>query len=661
MSDSLDPVDVFREEARDLLVELERCLIGLGTTPDDQSLVDAAFRSLHTIKGSGSMFDLAELTTFAHDLETVFVRIRDSRSPVSQEIVDLTLEAVDHLSLLVDGGTETAGQRAEASRIVAELHALTGTDEVDQPDAAGPSDSTDTGRIDTGVYRIEYQPSRETFLVGTNPLALLAEVRELGECTVVGSLAELPSLDDFDPQRCYFRWSISVKGAVAKSALEDVFMFVDPDSSVTIVEVDQPRDLPAPGLPPRDDVAVPEAAPGAAPEEAAGAGSVITAGASSIKVRTDRLDRLVNLVGELVSLQAQVTLRASQLGDRQMAAHAEQLERLVREARGLSMEMHMVPVESLFAPFRRHVRTLAGELGREVSLQITGNDTELDRNVVEQLRDPLLHIVRNAIDHGIEAPDLRTERGKGRAGMLRLSADYSGAMVRIRVEDDGAGLDTGRIRARAEERGIIEAGSHLSTTELQELLFAPGFSTAATATAVSGRGVGMDVVRRNVEALSGTVSLSSVEGEGTTVELRIPLTLAIVEGLLAEAGGQLFLVKLEYIRECVDGSISQGRSSGDMLDFRGAVVPLLDLARFFGIGDDSRSREERAIIVVDAGDQRVGLVVDRLLGNHQSVVKSLGRLLAGIDGVSGAIFLSDGSPALMLDVERVVRHARGAR
>jgi two-component system chemotaxis sensor kinase CheA len=651
MSDTLDPVEVFREEARDLLIQLEHCLVGLGSTPGDQSLVDAAFRSLHTIKGSGSMFDLTELTSFAHDLETAFVRIRDSRAPVSQEIVDLTLEAVDHLSLLVDGGTETPAQRAEAARIVADLHALTGIEAAAGSPGIGGGGAygeTGAGSTGTGVYQIEYRPSLETFVVGTNPLALLAELRELGECSVSGSLEQLPTFDDFDPQRCYFSWSISVGGGVERSALEDVFMFVDPDSSVVISEVDESPDTGS----------RPEIVAEQTQDESVGVVTTTVTGASSIKVRTDRLDRLVNLVGELVSLQAQVTLRASQLADREMAAHAEQLERLVREARGLSMEMHMVPVESLFAPFRRHVRTLAGELGREVALQITGNDTELDRNVVEQLRDPLLHIVRNAIDHGIEAPDVRNERGKPRAGVLRLAADYSGAMVRIRVEDDGAGLDPDRIRARAEERGIIEAGAPLSTAELQELLFAPGFSTAETATAVSGRGVGMDVVRRNVEALSGAVSLSSIHGEGTTVELRIPLTLAIVEGLLAEAGGQLFLVKLEYIRECVDGSVSQGRSSGDMLDFRGAVVPLLDLALFFGIGDESRAPGERAIIVVDAGDQRVGLVVDRLLGNHQSVVKSLGRLLAGVDGVSGAIFLSDGSPALMLDVERVVRHAR---
>jgi two-component system chemotaxis sensor kinase CheA len=662
MVNDVDPVEVFREEARDLLVDLERCLVGLGSTPDDQSLVDAAFRSLHTIKGSGSMFGLVELTGFAHDLETAFVRIRESRAPVSQEIIDLALEAVDHLSLLVDGGTGTEGQRTEASRIVADLHALTGVDVTGERGGDGSSDRYDDrkggGANDPGAYRIEYHPSPETFVVGTNPLALLAELHELGECTVVGSLEHLPSLEEFDPHRCYLRWSISLEGEVERSAVENVFMFIDPDSRVHISAVDEPR----------SGGSVAATDPGALPStrssfpgdtENAERTSTNGSGVSSIKVRTDRLDRLVNLVGELVSLQAQVTLRASQLADRQMAAHAEQLERLVREARGLSMEMHMVPVESLFAPFRRHVRTLAGELGREVSLRITGNDTELDRNVVEQLRDPLLHIVRNAIDHGIEAPDVRTERGKPRAGVLGLSADYSGAMVRIRVEDDGMGLDPDRIRRRAEERGIIEAGTSLSTTELHELLFAPGFSTAATATNVSGRGVGMDVVRRNVEALSGAVSVSSVPGYGTTVELRIPLTLAIVEGLLAEAGGQLFLIKLEYIRECVDVTQSQGRSTGNILDFRGAVVPLLDLGRFFGVESDSASRKERAIIVVDAGDQRVGLIVDRLLGNHQSVVKSLGRLLAGIDGISGAIFLSDGTPALMLDVERVVGHARG--
>jgi len=669
VGESHDPVDVFREEAHELLQQFEESVVGLGDEPDNREFLDAAFRALHTIKGSGSMFDLTDLTEFAHDMETAFAALRDSGQSAPRRVVDLALEAVDHLERLIDGGASDPDRQNHAALVVDELRHLTGVDE--EPASAAPPRTGAGDSPEVTTIRGTYVPSASTFLVGTNPISLISELGSLGALELSGSVAAIPGWAAFDPQACYLRWEFAVTGQVAPQDVGDVFMFIDADSRVELEGDDTDsatgRDS---GAAIDSDAAITDgdsadrgtsdpATEGVADAPGSGSGGAATnprgTGAQSIKVRTDRLDRMVNLVGEMVSLQAQITLRAEQLGDRLMAAHAEQLERLVREARGLSMDMHMVPVDRLFAPFRRHVRALAAELGREVSLEVSGTDTELDRNVVEQLRDPLLHIVRNAIDHGIEPPDRREAAGKRRAGHLRLLADYSGAMVRIRVSDDGAGLNRERIRARAVERGIVAEGDHLTEDEILDLIFAPGFSTAETATAVSGRGVGMDVVRRNVEALSGAVTVRSTPGRGSTVELRIPLTLAIVEGLLAQVGDQLFLIKLEYIRECIDGRAAVRGGRREMIDFRGEVVPTLDLADFFGIAGDRD--DHRPIIVIEAGDQRVGLVVDSLLGNHQSVVKSLGRLLAGLEGVSGAVFLSDGTPGLMLDIERVVRRA----
>lgn len=657
MSDSHDPLEVFREEARELLQEFEDSVIGLGEDPGDRELVNAAFRALHTIKGSGAMFELEELAAFAHDLETAFVELRDSGAAVSQRIVDLALSATDFLAVLIDGGIPDDTLRASGRAIVAELHGITGV-HGDPPEGGGPGnespvppDAADAPR----AVRGRYEPSSATFLVGTNPIALISELRELGDLTLMGDVTRVPEWEDFDPESCYMRWDFELETDRSEQDIRDVFMFIDADS-VLALDGEDVGTAPSTGTSAASPPAIEAATPPAAPSDTAGTPATTSAveggGGATIKVRTDRLDRLVNLVGEMVSLQAQITLRATQLDDRLMQAHAEQLERLVRDARSLSMEMHMVPIERLFAPFRRTVRSLAAELGREAALEISGADTELDRNVVEQLRDPLLHIVRNAIDHGIESPEQRRAAGKAPVGRLRLMADYTGAMVRIRVQDDGAGLDAERIRARAVDRGIVDADETLTRDEVFRLIFAPGFSTAETATAVSGRGVGMDVVRRNIEALSGAVAVHSEPGAGTTVEMRIPLTLAIVEGLLAEVGDRLFLIKLEYIRECVDGAAATRGGQTGMIDFRGEVVPTLDLARYFGIGE---SEPDAPIIVIDASDRRLGLVVTRLLGNHQSVVKSLGKLLSGVEGISGVVFLSDGTPGLMLDVERVVR------
>lgn len=699
MSGSIDPQEVFREEARELLDELEKSLIGLENNPSDRSLIDTAFRALHTIKGSGTMFDLTELVSFAHDLESAFVTIRDEQQSVNQRIIDLTLAARDHLATLVEGAEVREEERTAAAALVEELRRSiggaampsAGDDEsaASAVDASTSGESREQGGESASLhrYRVEYRPSRRTFINGTNPLVLIQELKELGDVLVVGYSGEIPQLDEYDPELCYFAWDFLITTRESAQAVEDVFMFIDEESSLDVQEVEHGEyrrlgeilvdrgdithdelDALLAERPPLGEILVQEGVVSednvrSALEEQRWASRIDTSGraaqtvehVSSIKVRTDRLDHLVNLVGELVSLQAQVTLRANQLGDRQMAAHAEQLERLVRESRELSMELHMVPVETLFSPFRRLVRDLAKELGREVRLELEGTETELDKNVVESLRDPLLHIVRNSIDHGIEPPDVREQKGKPRAGRLTMRAGYTGALVSIRVEDDGGGINAKRVLERAIERGIVAPDAELSTEQIHDLVFSPGFSTAETATQVSGRGVGMDVVRRNIEDLNGAVTVTSEEGAGTAVELRIPLTLAIVEGLLAEVGDQYFLINLAYIRECIDGTAIGDTRKQNMFEFRGQIVPVVDLAEHFGIGS---ANPEDPVVVVQAGEEIVGLAVGALHDNHQSVVKSLGRMFSQVDGLSGAVFLGDGTPALMLDIERIVRKAR---
>lgn len=683
-----DPVDIFRDEARELLVALEHALIGLESDPDDAELIGSAFRALHTIKGSGSMFGLDDISQLAHSLEYAFVELREGRARVTHELIDQTLSGRDLLLELIGGAEMDGAMRARADGVVREMTRLVGLDDAGRG-APTPGAAKDVGPAAAASgprgIRVTYRPSPATFVNGTNPLGLLKELRDLGDATVIGYASTIPSLDTFDPLQCYFGWDVLLWTDAPSAAIDDVFMFADDLTRHEIVELEShehrrigdilvergaigPEDLdrliarrPPVGEMLVEEGAVAEESVRSALEEQRMAArsrpatpSSVGESSAAIRVPTERLDRLVNLVGEFVSLQAQMTSRVQLVEDRELASLTESLERLVREARELSMEMHMVPIETLFSPFRRLVRDLASELGKQVVLTVEGADTELDRNVVDALRDPLLHIVRNALDHGIEPPEERRAAGKEEQGTLTLRAGYTGALVTIAIVDDGRGIDPDRIRARAVERGLVAADAELSRDRIMSLVFEPGFSTAATATQVSGRGVGMDVVRRNVEALGGHVNLRSVTGRGSTIELRIPLTLAIVEGLLCRIAGQYFLVNLGYVAECIDAHASHVSLERGFFDFRGSVVPIVDLAEYYGL---DRAGDPGALVVVSNGQTRTALAVDELIGNHQSVVKSLGSMFSNRVGISGVVFLGDGTPALMVDVEELVRQA----
>ncbi len=381
-------------------------------------------------------------------------------------------------------------------------------------------------------------------------------------------------------------------------------------------------------------------------------------GSSTIKVQAAKLDELVNLVGEFVSLHASISMVADQKGDQDFKAAAEQMEGLIRQVRDLSIELHMVPIDLLFSGFRRLVRDLCSDLGKEVRLELEGTEAELDKNVVDALKDPLLHLIRNSIDHGIETPAERLAAAKDSTGTLKVSAYYAGAHGIIEITDDGAGLNIEWIKSKAVARGLIADGQDLSQEEIQALIFEPGFSTAENATNVSGRGVGMDVVKRNIENLGGGIRIWSELGRGTRIKIRIPLTLAIAEGLLARIGEGLYLINLAYIVECRDFGGRGGEDSGDqIIDFRGEIVPYLDLRRFFRL-PEAEHRNGGQIVVVAIEGRKVGLVVDDILDKCQSVIKSLGRVYERAQGVSGAIILGDGRPALMLDVDRLARVTR---
>ncbi|HTQ56992.1 MAG TPA: chemotaxis protein CheA [Bryobacteraceae bacterium] len=627
----------FQEEARELLAELEAALLEMDQNPDAET-VGRAFRALHTIKGSGAMFGFDQLAGFAHELETAFDRLRNGQLAVSSPLINLTLAAADQMkSMLEEAVGGTAADPERGRQILVELQRLMGSDGGTGSQTAAVSAPLRSGAEGPPrVWHVRFRPGPEVILHGTNPLLLLGELRELGNIQVKPDLSALPPLAELDPERCYTAWDVVLETGAAEDAIRDVFIFVQDECELQIEAV-AGRDGPQPK---------------AVPASRAAAGA-----ASSIRVSAEKVDRLVNLVGELVNVQARLSEISARRDDPEVRAISEQVDRLTAELRENSMSIRMLPLRTTFERFRRLVRDLGVELHKQADLALEGADTELDKTVIDQLNDPLVHLIRNSMDHGIETPEARRAAGKPPVATIRLSACYSGAQVLIRVSDDGRGLDAHAIRARAIERGLIDPAATLSEPDLFSLILAPGFSTAAQVTDVSGRGVGMDVVRRNVEALRGSIDIASKAGEGLSVTLRLPLTLAIIDGLLVRVGPTHFVLPLATSLECVELTRQdiQAAHGHRLASVRGETIPYIRLSEYFEMAVSPPERER--IMVVEAEDGHYGLVVDEVLGNHQTVIKNLGRLYRDVPMISGATILGNGTVALILDPHRLVENA----
>ena len=660
---ALDPADVFRQEAAELLDSLEVTLLDLGHDPDNRDLVDAAFRAMHTLKGSGAMFGFDRLAAFTHDFETAFDLVRQGKVAASQSLVQVALAARDHMRALIedpDGADAVIGRS-----ILDNLQVLVDPASAVPVAAPAPAASASVAPAPAAAARgwrlaIRFRP--DVLRNGTNPLALLDELRDLGPCTVRAVLGSVPVLDALDPKDLHIGWTVDLEGGCSRQAIDDVFVFSLDDMELDVTPLGAPA---APSPAPQASAAAPAPAPQAAAVEPAAAADTADERrdrprrgedrpSSSVRVPAERLDELMDRVGELVIAQARLSQLAHGRIDPNVKAVAEEIERLAAGLRDITMGIRMVPIGSLFARFRRLVHDLSRDLGKPVVLVTEGEDTELDKTMIERLADPLVHVIRNAVDHGLESPDRRAAAGKPAAGRIALTARHVGTQVLITVEDDGGGLDTKRIRAKAEERGLVAPGASLSDADIHQILFQPGFSTAQTVSALSGRGVGMDVVKRNIEAMRGTIDLSSEAGRGTQVTLRLPLTLAIIEGLLIRVGEGRYIVPLSAIEECIELPAGQdARSRGrDRLDVRGRLVPLLRLRDLFDA--EGAPDAHQKVIIVSVGDTRVGLVADAIVASHQTVIKSLSKLHADATMFSGATILGDGSAALILDVAQLV-------
>ncbi len=694
MSHAENHREAFREEAFELLVELESALLELEEHPEEKELIGRTFRAMHTIKGSGAMFGFTTISRFTHDVETVFDLVRNGMLPVSKTLIDNTLKACDLIRLMLDG--EDSVDDAAREELTAAFRNMTrAAGQADRETPSNPvtvkphtlSSSTET------VYRIRFVPAQEIFLTGTSPLMLLGELEQLGSCKTIAHLDKIPPIDELVPEHCYTYWDIILTTTREYNAIKDVFIFVQDDCELRIDVIASGASVPdAPTTKKLGEILVERgdlrqedmekmlssqkrfgeilvdsglASPSqieAALVEQQQIREVqqkmqVSEAAASIRVPSERLDNLVNLVGELVTVQARLSRTAGMRNDAQLSLLAEEVERLTSELRDNTLTIRMMPIGTCFSKFKRLVRDLAGELGKDVDMVTEGAETELDKTVIERLNDPLVHLIRNSMDHGIETPDARVIGGKPRQGTIRLTARHAGDNVTITIEDDGAGMNRDAIRAKAIEKGLIGAGAELADKDLYALIFAPGFSTAKKVTGVSGRGVGMDVVMRAIDSLRGTIDIDSHQGSGTTITIKLPLTLAIIESLLVRIADESFVMPLSLVEECIELTRDDvARANGrQLVTVRDRIIPYISLRESFALKGSIPDIEQ--VVITNVSGNRVGFVVDTVVGEHQTVIKSLGRAYRNVAGISGATILGDGNVALILDMPRLIKEA----
>lgn len=705
-----EALEMFIVECRELLEDMETSLLALEGAEEKTEMVNAIFRAAHTIKGSSGLFSLDHVVAFTHVVESVLDNVRGGKLELADKLVVLLLACCDHIGALVEAvaGGEHAGTPelvAQGAPLIAQLRTFLDTPKAEaRPASSGRNVPTaDTEKLEriqgntvnTDHWHISVRFGPDVLRNGMDPLSFIRYLGTMGQISAIETISDaLPDAAHMDPELCYLGFEMAFQTNVDKAAIEKVFEFVRDDCRLVIlpphsliseyiglINLQQGDSARLGDMLVRSGTLTPQeldmALNSQSDEPNKPIGTILVEQGSvqpevveaaltkqkqvkemgateskSIRVDADKLDQLINLVGELIIAGASVNLIAHRAHVVELTEATSKLATLVEEVRDSALQLRMVRIGATFSRFQRVVHDVSRDLGKDIRLEIDGEDTELDKTVVEKIGDPLMHLVRNSMDHGIESAEVRAARGKPVQGTLKLNAFHDSGAIVITVQDDGGGLKRDRILAKAIERGLIDAGHHLSDAEVYGLIFEPGFSTAEKITNLSGRGVGLDVVKRNITALRGTVGISSTEGVGTTVTVRLPLTLAIIDGFLVGVDKAVYAIPLDMIEECVAYTAEPGH---DYTNLRGQVLPFIRVRELFSV--PGRPAKGENIVVLKHAGQKAGLVVDTLLGEFQTVIKPLGQMFAQSKCISGSTILGSGDVALILDVPQLVRQA----
>ena len=704
-NDLAQALGTFMEEARELLAQMEEILLREEEGTNSEDDLNALFRCAHTIKGSGGLFGLDEVVRFTHVVENVLDHLRNGKMHFDSELISLLLECQDHISSLIAAVAENEpAPVARSDELLARLHSVLGNEgsvvaTTKSAEAQAPEPeitASGGGALGSDHWHLSLRFGRQVLQHGMDPLAFINYLNQYGTLIHVETITDaLPEFAEADPEICYIGFEVALRSNATKAEIEGVFEFVQEGSqivilppqsrisefialiesqqgdverigeiltacgSVTAKELEQALTEQAQQAEREriGDILIDRGAiqPGvvnAAVEKQKRVEDKRCVESQIVKVPAERLDALIDRVGELVIAGVGTHLQISHINQPDLMQSADVLLSLVEDIRDMALRLRMVAIGEVFSRFPRVVRDVAKELGKDIELRIRGAESELDKSMVDKIGDPLMHLVRNSMDHGIESAEIRQARGKPERGTVELNAYHESGSINIEVRDDGAGLDRERILKKAIESGLVAADDNLSDQDIYRLILAPGFSTAEKVTSLSGRGVGMDVVRSNIEALRGTLDIESVPGQGTTMRLCLPLTLAIIDGFHVGVGSSHFIIPLDMVVECIE----LPPDIGDMeyLEQRNEALPFIRLREVFG--EQGAGHPRPRVIVVRFGRQRAGLVVDRIYGKCQTVIKPLGPLFAEVPAVSGSTIIGNGEVGMILDVPALVRH-----
>lgn len=663
----------FIEEASDLINDLEKALLELEGNKDNPDLIQKIFRVMHSLKGGSAMFGFAKMDKFTHHLENIYDLIRNNKLVITEEILDITLASVDHLRNLSQDKDESETRNNAQQEILLGRILDIINENVAGQDLGNTIQQTDTpSNKELSTYYISFKPHPNIFNFGTNPLYLIDELCDLGEFKVFPRLDNLPSFDELNPKECQLYWDIFLATNQGINAIGEVFIFADDQCDLNVKKISEINLLDEPSftgiieetIHNQKDINVDQLLllthdlekvfeKAKAQVESQKATTSADSSISSIRVSSEKLDNLINWVSELVTIQARLSLFAQETETMGLMPIAEEVEKISRRLRDDVFSIRLIPIENMLTRFQRLVRELSHDLNKEVVFKTEGTETELDKNIIEILADPLMHIIRNSMDHGIENQDERIKKGKPNRATILLKAFYSGTNVVIQISDDGKGIDHEKIRNQAILKGLITHETELSKKEALELLFLPGFSTAEKITKVSGRGVGMDVVKRKIAEIRGEVDIESELNIGTTLTIRLPLTLSIIDGLLVQIGETKFVIPLSSVDKCYEFKHEVlANAINHLIRTDNDEIAYLNLREQFEI--EGEVPEVEHVVVVQFGETRIGLSVDNIIGQYQAVLKPLGKLYKNQQTISGATILGDGTVALVMDTNKLI-------